>query len=272
MLVFDGRLWVIGGLGSAKSVDRFDPITKTWDKLADLPFGVDHAMAAAIEETTAAGIVLAGGFQNGQPSARSWYLPRDTEDWRQLNPMPGIRLAGAAVTIGTKIYVVGGATTQRNANAQTVYVFDLLGTPWTEKAKMPTGRTNLAAAAVDGKVCAFGGRELVITRNLTAAECYDPATDKWEAVPPLPTARSGIAGAAVGDRVVIAGGEEPQGVIKRVDVYDAKAKTWSSGPDLPTARQDLGLAAFGKTVYAVAGGGPSTGQQLFKTMEAWTLP
>jgi len=271
-VVFENRIVVIGGLGGPQSVDRYDPATKMWDKMPDLPFAVDHAMAASIEEGTAAGIFLFGGFLNGKPSAKSWYLSRDEGDWREINPMPAPRIAGAAVGIGKKIYIVGGATTQRSGSGLAVFEFDLEGKPWSEKAPIPTARNNFGAVAVGGKVCAFGGRELAITRNLSAVECFDPGTNAWETLPPMPMARGGIAAAALGDRVVIAGGEEPAGVIAQVHVFDAKTRTWSRGPDLPTARQDLGMAAVGKVVYAIGGGAASATSSFLRAVEAWTLP
>lgn len=272
---FDGRIVVIGGVEAPRRVDRYDAITKMWDRLPDLPFGsgVDNGMAAGIDEGIDAGLFLFGGFTNNQPSKKVWYLPRDTDQWHEINSMPDVRVAGAAVTIGKKVYIVGGAVPQARGTGLATFQYDLEGSPtWSTKAGIPTGRDHLAATAVGGRVCAFGGRELSIARTLSVVECYDPATDKWEQLPPMPTIRGALGAAAVGDRVVVAGGEDVGGVIRRVDVLDVKARTWSQGPDLAVARQGLGVVALGKTVYAIGGGDAQIANAPSKTCEAWTLP
>lgn len=183
--------------------------------------------------------------------------------------MPEARAAGAAVAIGERIYVVGGATGGGLATA--TFEYDLGADRWTSRAAIATRRDHLAAAALDGRVCAVGGRELSMSRNLATLECYDPARDAWERLPPAPTPRGGVGAAVVGTKLVFIGGEQPQGTFKEVEIYDSSTRAWTRGPDLPTPRHGIGVVAVGGSVYVMSGG-PTPGGSQTPVCEVLTLP
>jgi non-specific serine/threonine protein kinase len=173
--------------------------------------------------------------------------------------MPGPRSQGAAVAVGTRIYVVGGYDGQRLVAP--TYAYDAKTEGWREVAPIPTPRDHVAAALLQGRVCAIGGRRLSLATNLATFECYDPAADRWESMPSAPTARGGVGAAAVGDRLVFVGGEQSSGTYKEVELYDAVTRMWSRLPDLPTPRHGIGVAAVARTVYVMTGGPTPGGSQ-----------
>src|SRR5207247_8663361 len=70
------KVYVIGGFGGADRVERYDAATGRWDRLADLPHGVDHAMSAAvvgIQTSGDEGVYVFGGYA-GAATARSFRL------------------------------------------------------------------------------------------------------------------------------------------------------------------------------------------------------
>jgi N-acetylneuraminic acid mutarotase len=255
--VFRGAVYLVGGFGGGNVVETYVP--DRWSTAARYPISVDHAMAAAVDVDGTPGLYVFGGNVNGSAVARAFRLFGD-EGWREIAPMPAPRSQGAAVAIGGRIFVVGGADGGRLVSP--TYVYDTATDRWTTVASIPTPRDHLAAAALDGRVCAVGGRRLSLLQNLAAFECYDPATDAWRSMPDAPTSRGGLGAATVGNRMFVAGGEQPLGTFNDVDIFDSATGTWARGPDLPTARHGLGVVTLASTLYVMSGGPTPGGSQI----------
>jgi N-acetylneuraminic acid mutarotase len=254
--VFRGVVYVVGGFGGGNVAETY--VADRWSAAPRYPIAIDHAMAAAVDTAGTPGLYVFGGNLNGVSVARSFRFFGD-QGWREIAPMPAPRSQGAAVAIGGRIFVVGGAQGDRLVSP--TYVYDTASDRWTTAASIPTPRDHLAAAAIDGRVCAVGGRKLSLLQNLATFECYDPATDAWKSMPDAPTARGGLGAATVGSRMVVAGGEQPLGTFKEIDIFDSATEKWTRGPDLPTSRHGLGVVAVGSTVYVMSGGPTPGGSQ-----------
>ena len=255
--VFRGIVYVVGGFGGADVVETY--ANDRWSAAARYPIAVDHAMAAAVDTSGSPGLYVFGGNVNGVAVARSFRFIGD-QGWREIAPMPAPRSQAAAVAIGSRIFIVGGAQGDRLVSP--TYVYDTATDRWSTAAAIPTPRDHLAAAALDGRVCAIGGRRLSLLQNLAAFECYDPAADAWRSMPDAPTSRGGLGAATVGNRIFVAGGEQPLGTFKEVDIFDSVAGTWTRGPNLPTARHGLGVVAVASTLYVMSGGPTPGGSQI----------
>src|SRR5258707_816228 len=125
-----------------------------------------------------------------------------------MPPMPTTRGALAAVAVGQKIYVNGGAGIPQGMQLpdglvggglvdlySTLEVFDTDTNTWTKLAPMPTPRNHHSIAYVDGKLYAIGGRVGSCysggwSSNVWMNEAYDIATNTWATRAPMPTARS----------------------------------------------------------------------------------
>ena len=221
-------------------------------------------MAAGIDTQGVPGLYVFGGNANGAATARSFRF-FGAEGWREIAPMPAPRAQGAAVAIGSKIYVLGGADGDRLVSP--TYAYDSASDRWATVAPIPTPRDHLGAAALGGRVCAVGGRRLSLLQNLATFECYDVTADRWERMPDAPTARGGIGAAAVAGRLVVAGGEQPLGTFKEVEAFDAATGRWSRLPDLPNPRHGLGVVALGNTILVLSGG-PTPGASQTPVCEA----
>jgi Kelch motif protein len=255
--VFRDVVYLIGGFGGGNVVETYVP--DRWSAAARYPIAVDHAMAAGVDTAGSPGLYVFGGNQSGVAVARSFRFVGD-EGWREIAPMPTPRSQAAAVAIGGRIFIVGGADGGRLVSP--TYVYDTAADRWTTAASIPTPRDHLAAAALDGRVCAVGGRRLSLLQNLATFECYDPAADAWRSMPDAPTSRGGLGAATVGNRMFVAGGEQPLGTFNEVDIFDTATGTWARGPDLPTARHGLGVVALGGTLYVMSGGPTPGGSQI----------
>jgi len=259
--VFRGVVYVVGGFGGGNVVETYVP--DRWSAAPRYPISVDHAMAAGVDTAGTPGLYVFGGNVNGVAVARSFRFFGD-QGWREIAPMPAPRSQGAAVAIGGRIFIVGGAQGDRLFSP--TFVYDTATDRWTTAAPIPTPRDHLAAAAIDGRICAVGGRRLSVLQNLAVFECYDPANDTWQSMPDAPTARGGIGAATIGSRLFVTGGEQPIGTFKEVDIFDSAAK-WVRGPDLPTSRHGLGVVAVGSTLYVMSGG-PTPGVSQTAACEA----
>jgi hypothetical protein len=260
--VFRGVVYLVGGFGGGNVVETY--VADRWSTAPRYPIAVDHAMAAGVDTAGTPGLYVFGGNVNGVAVARSFRFFGD-QGWQEIAPMPAPRSQAAAVAIGGRIYVVGGAQVDRLVSP--TYVYDTAADRWTMAAPLPTPRDHLAAAALDGRVCAVGGRKLSLLQNLATFECYDPATDAWRSMPDAPRARGGIGAATIGSRMFVAGGEQPLGTFKEIDIFDAVAGKWTRGPDLPNARHGLGVVALGGTLYVMSGG-PTPGASQTAVCEA----
>lgn len=256
---FRNTIVVVGGFGGGRIAEQLlGGSAEQWRRLADYPLAVDHAMAAGIDAESPAGVYVMGGNVGAGATARAFRWLGD-EGWTEIAPMPAPRSQGAAVAMGSRIYVVGGQADGRLVAP--IYVYDLATRAWSTGAPIPTPRDHLAAVALDGRVCAVGGRRLSLDLNLAALECYEPLADRWYRLPDAPTPRGGVGAATVGRRLYFIGGERPTGTFKEVEVYDAATGVWSRGPDLPTPRHGIGVAAIGSIVYVLTGGPTPGGSQ-----------
>ena len=260
--VFRGVVYVVGGFGGGNVVETYVP--DRWSAAPRYPISVDHAMAAGVDTGGTPGLYVFGGNVSGVAVPRSFRFFGD-QGWREIAPMPAPRSQAAAVAIGGRIFVVGGAQGDRLFSP--TFVYDTATDRWTTAAPIPTPRDHLAAGAIDGRLCAVGGRKLSLLQNLAIFECYDPATDAWRSMPDAPTARGGIGAASIGSRLFVTGGEQPIGTFKDVDVFDSSTGKWTRGPDLPTSRHGLGVVAVAGTVYVMSGG-PAPGVSQTPVCEA----
>lgn len=181
--------------------------------------------------------------------------------WRPMAPMPAKLHHAGAVTIGERLYVVGGFTKSVLSVWQPVaslYIYHPASDTWIEGPPMPTARGALAVAELDGRLIAVGG--YTDASNTDAVELYDPAQQTWQTLPSLPTARDHLAAATWNGRVYAIGGRLDRDYSQNlgtVEVYDSRKAAWVKTTDLPTARSGITAAVIDDAIYVFGGEGPS---------------
>jgi N-acetylneuraminic acid mutarotase len=164
--------------------------------------------------------------------------------------MPEPRLAGAAVTLGEYIYILGGT-----GGSNALLRYDPSQNEWTSLASLAEAREHIAGAVLDGKVYALGGR-WPGKGELTSVEVYDPATDSWTSAPSLQIARGGFAAVTANGRIYAIGGEVLTGenkALTSVEVFDPEASAWKAGPDLPLPLHGLPAVTVDGVIYVLGG-------------------
>ncbi len=103
--VWQGRIYVPGGLGGTRAFEAFDAFEERWKSLPPLPEGRHHAAV-----TVKGGLVFVfGGADSSWRASRSTFVyDIARERWSRAADMPAVRYAAAAVSLGPYIYIVGG--------------------------------------------------------------------------------------------------------------------------------------------------------------------
>uniref|UniRef100_A0A2I3RGL8 Kelch like family member 29 n=2 Tax=Homininae TaxID=207598 RepID=A0A2I3RGL8_PANTR len=179
-LVYDGKIYTLGGLGVAGNVDhveRYDTITNQWEAVAPLPKAV-HSAAATV---CGGKIYVFGGVNEAGRAAGvlQSYVPQ-TNTWSFIeSPMIDNKYA-PAVTLNGFVFILGGAY----ARATTIYD--------PEKGNIKAGpnmnhsRQFCSAVVLDGKIYATGGIVSSEGPALGNMEAYEPTTNTWTLLPHMP--------------------------------------------------------------------------------------
>lgn len=250
------------------------PSLGSWKTLAPAPTKRTEVVAAALGEK----IYVLGGF--AEPalgnlasltiSDRMEEYDSATDRWSNTSPLPvGLHHAGA-VSVGGKLYLIGGFTRSFFSVWQPVaslFIYDPATDRWTEGTPMPTPRGALAVAESNGQLFAIGGYDG--TGNSASVEVYDPASDSWSKRAPLPTPRDHLAAVSVGGKLYTFGGRLNRDYGHNLAVtegYDPSTDRWTRAADLPTPRSGITAGVIRGIVYVVGGEAP---QGTFQTNEAY---
>lgn len=261
----DGLIYVVGGFERSSSwsirqssvstkVEAYDPVTNRWSAKPDLPVGLHHAGAAALDGA----LYVAGGFTASDdtlwnPSDRVFRFNSAGETWTERAPLPTARGGLAVTTSRGKLFAVSGYDGRENPAAVEVYDPNL--DQWSVAAPLPTPRDHLAAVTINETLYAIGGRvRLNYRENLSTVEAYRAESNQWVPKADMPTPRSGIAAGVLNGWVYVFGGESGEGTFHQNERYDAQLNRWRTMAPMPTARHGLGAAAVDGHVYVLSGG------------------
>ncbi|XP_060908444.1 kelch-like protein 29 [Labrus mixtus] len=179
-LVYDGKLYTIGGLGVSGNLDhveRYDTITNQWETVSPLPKPV-HSAAATV---CGGKVYVFGGVNEAGRSAGvlQSYIPQ-SNTWSFIeSPMIDNKYA-PAVSLNGFIFILGGAY----ARATTIYDPDrgnIKAGP-----NMNHSRQFCSAVILEGKIYATGGIVSSEGPALSNMETFDPYTNTWTLLQPLP--------------------------------------------------------------------------------------
>ncbi|XP_041952518.1 kelch-like protein 29 isoform X3 [Alosa sapidissima] len=179
-LVYDGKLYAIGGLGVTGNLDhveRYDTITNQWETVCPLPKPV-HSAAATV---CGGKVYVFGGVNEAGRSAGvlQSYVPQ-TNTWSFIeSPMIDNKYA-PAVSLNGLVFILGGAY----ARATTIYDPD--------KGNIKAGpnmnhsRQFCSAVILDGKIYSTGGIVSSEGPVLGSMEVFDPSANAWTLLQNLP--------------------------------------------------------------------------------------
>jgi N-acetylneuraminic acid mutarotase len=165
--------------------------------------------------------------------------------------VPGGALnAPAAVSLGGRIYLIGGFAGATNLPTTSVRTFDPVTRKWATAAALPAPRGGHAAVVLDGRIHVLGGGNSVST--IADHSVFDPATRQWTAAAPLPRAEGSPAAVVLGAKIYAIGGRSGFDDYGTVFVYDPAKDAWTRGPSIPP-RGTAGAAVENGSIYVFGG-------------------
>ena len=251
-----GAPLLVGCLGASTSspapIDIGTP--GRWTSLAPLPTPRQEVAVAALRGH----IWVMGGFgAAAEPTAAAESYDPATNAWTARPLLPTAVHHAAAVTVGERLFVLGGYTGGRVRwePVGDVWEWNEARGAWEARAPMPTPRGALAAAVLNGRIHALGGAQ---RDALNVHQVYDPATNVWKTVNAMPTARDHLAAVAFQDRIWALGGRSSflGTQYANVEIYDPAADAWRTGPPLPRGRGGLAAATLLDRIVVFGGEAP----------------
>jgi hypothetical protein len=237
-----GQIYVAGGMfGDAGTrldrVQRFDPERETWETLRRLP---EPVRAAAGASRAGEFLVLGGTMPDGGGRQVFVYDPQ-RDRWREGPPLPRVLYNHSAVTVGDRVFVLGGYDTAAQ-ELRSVYVLE--GTRWRALAPLPRPVHAFGAVVFRGEIWVIGGRRG--ETKLREVWVFDPERGRWRRGPSLAKPMELLGATVVGDEI--------HAVWERTyQIYDAGTNRWREGPPPLVPRHALSLFHLGGTLYAVGG-------------------
>jgi hypothetical protein len=184
--------------------------------------------------------------------------------------LPAPRSAGAAVSAGSRIYVLGGVVPHEDSpdpvnqsirTTDSVLTLDTgcMGTPgcslgWTEAPSLHESREHFNAVVAEGRIWVFQGRSEAST-HMRGVESLDPERGGWRREEEAPVGASANILSAVGPHVFSFGGEfiasNITGTLIASQVFDVRSRRWSRlettfGPN--AAGADAKHGTYGVTI------------------------
>ncbi len=221
-----------------------------WSLQDPMPF---ERSDPALAEVDGKIYVLTGNSPGNASNGLNQEYDPATGNWRDLAIMPNVASHAGAVSVGGKVYIVGGFTSNVHVNAvNRVFEYDPVADSWRAVMSLSGPRGSLGAVVMNGKIHAIGGRN-VEGNTVATHEIFDPETGRWSAATPLPLARDHLGIAALNGRIHVFGGRTAGSAypVGRHDVYDPATDSWSLAAPLLTPRSaGVGFVLDGRIVYA----------------------
>ncbi len=198
--------------------------------------------------------------------------------------LPAPRSAGAGVSFGNRIYLMGGVVpfegspdpvNQSIRTTDSVIYLDTTVFPlrWVEAPSLHESREHFNAVVVDGRIWVFQGRGEAST-HMRGVESMRPDHGGWRKEQDAPVGASANILASVGSRVYSFGGEfiasNITGTLQASQVFDVRTRSWSrlattvATAPLDATGADLKHGTYGVTIVEegvtkiMAPGGAST--------------
>jgi DNA-binding CsgD family transcriptional regulator len=273
---FENQIYAIGGETKKEIsdfVERFDPLTNTWERLADKPLPVTDIQAVTIGGM----IYIPGGRMDSGATTNilEAFDPR-TEVWHILAPIPVPLSAYAAVAFEGQMMIFGGWDGEKYSHA--VFSYDPQLDVWTEGTAMEMARGFVQAQVAGGVIFVMGG--LGETGALDLNEAYYPQRENseeypWESRALMPEPRYAFGLTSMADILHVIGG---LGEIESLSAlkYFPQEDTW--GAFLPPEQgpwSHMGVASIEGFLYVLGGqcGDKIVGENLsYRAIYTITLP
>ena len=249
--------WISGDLVVLEPRDR--RAGAHWESLA--PSGFPRQEVAWVRAGDR--FYLAGGDRRHEA-----YDPA-TDTWDEVAELPEQLDHIQGVSVGGRIYYIGGLSAYPEPAVGTVSIYDPETDSFSRGAPMPRPRGAGGVAVHGGKIYYAGG--LSEGRAVAWFDVYDPATDSWSQLPDMPRVRDHFQAQVAGSRFYAIGGRDSDvdANIGDNDAFDFGRGSWVTDlAPLPTPRGGYASALVGDEILIFGGEAPD---RVFPSVEAYDV-
>jgi N-acetylneuraminic acid mutarotase len=247
-----------------KSPSNHNP--RTWQIKSPLAIARSHPATAVYQSK----IYVFGGGGSAFKSLNTVEVYDPIRDkWYAGKEMPTLRSGAMAITLGDRIYVIGGGFKKPDGKFRflpTTEIYNPQTDAWEQGPDMLKPHDYPAAALLDGSIYIMGGHHPDATEGgpqtdpgFSFCERFRSEDSHWEEIAPLPTPRFALSAVVRGGRIYTLGGVAftPQGFREYncVEVYDPVCKVWSSQTNitLPWSAAAHAACIFNNRLYLFGG-------------------
>jgi subtilisin family serine protease len=229
----DGRIYSVGGVdgNDLTAVGHvYDPVRRSWSRIADLPSPRQNASGAFIGGR----FYVSGGWGPDLRAVKTTFVyDPSANSWSSVADAPMIAAAAGRAVLDGRLYLVGGCTNA--CDGTDVRRYDPATDRWEVLADYPHSAGHLACGAIGGKLYCAGGirRGGTIWRDTYA---YDPATNAWTERADLPISLWGMSYITAYDQLLVSGGNTDGAITNEGFAYEPRTDTWSPLPASGTPR------------------------------------
>ena len=178
--------------------------------------------------------------------------PTSYPRWQSLAALPAPRGGLALAALESKLYAIGGESSEGISAALEVYNLD--DNRWSALADKPTPVTEARAVVINGLIYVPGGRSGANAEEISRVlEIYDPRQDAWSTGAQLPTPISAYALVAFEGRMYLFGGWDGTQILSSVYMYEPGLDSWQERSPMPTNRAFSGAAVASGKIYVLGG-------------------
>lgn len=171
-------------------VQRYSPKINKWEIVA--PMNASRTRHCVVGSTH---LYVFGGYSSDEdiPLMSAERYDHLSGSWVEIAPMKRRRSDACAVTVQSKIFVIGGEDILESPiKLASCEVYDTTTNQWTAIASTQQPRSHAGAAVIKNKVFVLGGVDKH-NRELRSVECYDTDQQEWEELASLPVGLEGFA-------------------------------------------------------------------------------
>jgi len=208
----DGKLYLVGGFENRVAVNtlfEFDPASREWTRLADMPTARGAEAAAVIDGK----LYVAGGAPPTFPT--SLVDPYDalevydfaTDSWSRAAALPTARHHIGGAALKGKFYVAGGREPDEPEFSLDAFErYDPSTGKWETLPAIPQGVGGVAAVATESEVVLLGGADEIEKWITPTVWAFNPDTNRWRRLPDLEEARHSLTATVGAGRIWAMGG------------------------------------------------------------------
>ncbi len=189
--------------GPTNLVERYDPQTDTWTKLADKPTAVSEVSAVLLGEKI---YVPGGKLADGKVTNRLEVFDPRKGSWESKAELPLAVSGYALAAYEGQMYLFGGWDGEQVVDH--AWRYDPFNDVWHAASNLPSARAYATAAEVSGKIYVLGGWDG--TQELQESLSFDSARDlegepAWQKQTDLPEACSDCSAESISGMLFVVG-------------------------------------------------------------------